>query len=275
MTNAVNTNRLHLQLADMAEVETRVSSTSGRYLVDVEGHEEAKALLEDLKTRAAQRAMALTERLDAIAGERLADRAPSEELSFRLSNPNQPATAALQEIFLLVSRAIVGYTKLQTLALRFRDSGALAPEGTASHLAAAYVQDSVQTIREINRILPDVLVWELDRMGSECSCTCPSCISGICLCPTASLTALREAGLVAEASGEPSIFVQRPRQGSPGEQAGLQRGDLLLKADGKAVIPLSDLQSTIRAHGPGETITLTVRSVSGGVEEVAMLRPAF
>jgi len=275
MANAVNANRLYVQLANMSTLEANVSSDSGRFIVDVEGHAEAKALLEDLRARAAQRSMALSKRLEAIAGETSADQDPSDAPSFGRSDPDQPATTALQEIFLLLSQAIVGYTKLQTLSHRFRDSSALAPEGTASHLAGAHVLDCVQTIREINRILPDVLVWELDRVGSECICTCPSCSSGICLCATASGTVLRESGLVGEAPGEPSIFVQRPRQGSAAAEAGLQRGDLLLKADGKTVRPRSELQATIRDHAPGETVLLTVRRVSGGVEDVPIRRPVF
>ena len=137
------------------------------------------------------------------------------------------------------------------------------------------MNDCIRAIREINRIFPDVLVWELDRLGAECICTCPSCSSGICLCVTASGTVLRESGLVADQPGEPAIFVQRPRRGSAAADAGLERGDLLLKADGKTVIPPRELQVTIRDHAPGETVLLTVRRASGHMEDVPIIRPAF
>ena len=200
----------------------------------------------------------------------------SPDLSpFAGADSEQPAVAALQGMYRMMSEAIIGYSMLQTLALRFRDSSALAPEGTSWHLAGAHLNDCVQSIRAINRILPDALVWELDGLGAECMCTCPSCSSGICLCVTASATILRESGLVAEVPEQPAISVQRPRRGSAAANAGLQRGDLVLKADGKTVMAPRDLQVTIRDHAPGETVLLTVRKVSGYIEDVPIIRPAF
>jgi putative serine protease PepD len=44
--------------------------------------------------------------------------------------------------------------------------------------------------------------------------------------------------------------------GTAAEQAGLEPGDLITQADGKAVATDDDLGSAIRAHQPGDTITL-------------------
>ena len=259
----------------MSELETTISLAAERYLTSVAGHVEADALLRDLKDRATKRSAALSQRLEAIAGQVPARQLSPDLPQFAGSNSEQPGIAALQDMYLMMSRAIIGYSKLQTLALRSRDSSALAPEGTAWHLAGAHVHDCIEAIREINRIFPDVLVLELERLGSECICTCPSCSSGICLCVSASGSVLRESGLVAETPGEPAIFVQRPRRGSAAADAGLERGDTILRADDKPVIPLRELQVTIREHAPGETVLLTVRKVSGHIENVPIIRPAF
>jgi putative serine protease PepD len=46
--------------------------------------------------------------------------------------------------------------------------------------------------------------------------------------------------------------------GDPGERAGLEAGDLVLEADGKAVESASDIQRAVDAHKPGEKLELKI-----------------
>jgi putative serine protease PepD len=53
-------------------------------------------------------------------------------------------------------------------------------------------------------------------------------------------------------------LIQVVTPGSPAEKAGLQAGDLVVAVDGKAVATTNELGARIRAHRPGDEITLKV-----------------
>jgi S1-C subfamily serine protease len=54
------------------------------------------------------------------------------------------------------------------------------------------------------------------------------------------------------------IIIRRVGRGSPADQAGLQRYDVVTAVDGKTLTGDSDLQRLLRAHKPGDTLTLSV-----------------
>jgi putative serine protease PepD len=54
--------------------------------------------------------------------------------------------------------------------------------------------------------------------------------------------------------------------GGPADKAGIQAGDIILSIDGRPVTQSDELIVAIRAHQPGDTITLRVRSGEGGEE---------
>jgi putative serine protease PepD len=58
--------------------------------------------------------------------------------------------------------------------------------------------------------------------------------------------------------GGDGALVQEVAQGSPADKAGLRVGDLVVAVDGKAVQSYSDLGARIRAHKPGDKVTLKV-----------------
>jgi S1-C subfamily serine protease len=58
--------------------------------------------------------------------------------------------------------------------------------------------------------------------------------------------------------GGDGALVQEVAQGSPADKAGLRVGDLVVAIDGKAVQSYSDLGARIRAHKPGDKVTLKV-----------------
>ena len=59
-------------------------------------------------------------------------------------------------------------------------------------------------------------------------------------------------------SGESALLVMEITPGGPGEEAGIQVGDLILKADGEALSKSTDLLRVRRRHEAGETLRLLV-----------------
>lgn len=55
-----------------------------------------------------------------------------------------------------------------------------------------------------------------------------------------------------------SIWVRSVEKNSPAAEAGIQANDLIVKADGKRIFTVSELQSIIRGHEIGETVEITV-----------------
>lgn len=54
------------------------------------------------------------------------------------------------------------------------------------------------------------------------------------------------------------IVIRRVVRGSPADTAGLQRLDVVTAVDGTSLSGDSDLQRILRAHKPGDTLTLSV-----------------
>ncbi|HEV8371699.1 MAG TPA: PDZ domain-containing protein, partial [Actinomycetota bacterium] len=59
-------------------------------------------------------------------------------------------------------------------------------------------------------------------------------------------------------SGRAGALVQEVQPDSPAAKAGLRVGDLVVAIDGKAVESYDELASQIRAHKPGDKVTLKV-----------------
>jgi S1-C subfamily serine protease len=64
--------------------------------------------------------------------------------------------------------------------------------------------------------------------------------------------------------GQDGALVQEVASGSPAAKAGLRPGDLVVAIDGQSVADYGELGARIRAHQPGEKITLKV--LRGGNE---------
>jgi putative serine protease PepD len=64
--------------------------------------------------------------------------------------------------------------------------------------------------------------------------------------------------------GQDGALVQEVAPGGPAARAGLRGGDLIVAVDGKAIRTYSELGARIRAHKPGDKVTLKV--VRGGSE---------
>ena len=59
-------------------------------------------------------------------------------------------------------------------------------------------------------------------------------------------------------NGESALLVMEVTPGGPGEEAGIQKGDLIVAADGEALTKSTDLLRVRRRHEAGETLKLLV-----------------
>jgi hypothetical protein len=167
----------------------------------------------------------------------------------------------------------VGYATLMELAFRAADSiEVLGPDNTGD-LAARHMGACVSAAQEVVRILPYVVVDELDGEGAECRCPCPTCGLGVCGCPLAFRRRLDLArGEAGPLETWPGLVLVRPRSGSPARQAGLEKGDVLRRVDGRPIESLPMLQEVIKAHTPDDPIHFEVERGSREPMDIAVAR---
>jgi S1-C subfamily serine protease len=60
------------------------------------------------------------------------------------------------------------------------------------------------------------------------------------------------------APGTRGVVIARVQPGSPGEEAGLQTGDVITQVDGRPVTTAKDVQQAVKAHQPGDSVAMTV-----------------
>lgn len=65
------------------------------------------------------------------------------------------------------------------------------------------------------------------------------------------------------------VYVQSVQNFSPAEKAGLQSGDIIIKADGKDILTMDELNEIKNTHKIGETMTLTINR-NGDEKEVTI-----
>ena len=276
MTGIQPPDRLQEQLLQLVAVEAAIERKVEELIPEVVDHAEAVALLEGFQALSRKQRHALESRLHAIADNEPEMQDPVIDYAATGLNEkmNRSISTALQIIYTMLNQAVIGYAVLHPLATRFLDSPFIAAEGTSFHLARQHTQNYVQGIQQITRLLHDVVLWELDRKGVECQCTCPSCGVGICLCALAGRSFLSntwsEAGPIADDKG---IHVQLPKQNSAAMKAGLCRGDVILGAGGQEFESWGDIQSVVRNAKTGEEIRLTVRRESGELEDIVLVHP--
>jgi hypothetical protein len=276
MTMTLNQSRLLSHLANMIALEAAIELRLDELIPKVAGHEIASTLLADFRALSRDHRQALETRLTALT-----DRGPpSDEMATIYAADNlpdvveYPVSSSLQEIYTLYNQALFSYGMLGSLSSRSLDSWVIADEGTSAHLALQYINDYVEAIQKISRLINDVLLWELEGDGVECQCLCPSCNTGICLCSAYWRKVLSDAWLEAgPIATDAGIYVQHPKQGSVAAAAGLVRGDVILAAEGDTIESPGDMQSAVRSSQPGEIIKLTVRRPSDELEDIVLVHP--
>lgn len=267
---------LQQQLAIMVALEQAIAARLGDLARQAAAHQQARDLLAGLRDLAAVQAAAAAERLHAVAPEAATPgetAAPPSPLDVLYAAAGRPVSAALLSAHTLLGQAILGYSLLQALCHRHRDSS-ISGEPNTADLAQKHTRRYTEASQRILRLLHDALLWELSQRGDECRCTCPSCGLGVCLCATSSGRILSMAWADAGAFWPPEgVPAHRPRRGSAAAVAGLAEGDLIAAADGQAIKTFMELQQIVRDHKSGEEVRLHVQRQSGEEATLVVVRP--
>lgn len=267
--------RLLDHLATMVALEHSIERRVDQLLQEAIRHDDVMSLLERVRESSRDHSLALAARLDAIASGTPALEcvtAPSA-LEALYATRRHLASGALLAAHALLNQAVMGYAILLELAFRAADSVEhIGPDNTGD-LAWSNMQSSAVLVQETSRLMPYVVVDELEADGLDCECRCPTCGLGVCGC---ALAFRRRMDLAMAGAGPteswPGIRMVRPRPGSPAAAAGIEKHDLLTKIDGSVIDSIPMLQEAITARQPGETIELEVERVGGAVETVAVVR---
>jgi hypothetical protein len=240
---------------------------------------EAAALLDLALKRplAPANAIASLQRLRPMVGanlERLAsyledcgDAAPrAAEIGQPPTSPHdEPLSEMLRRLCLVFQNCALGYAMAYELALRLYEPRLreMAPKHLKAHSDAAL---------SIAQLLPEVVAWQLDRVGIHCECICPMCSLGACGCVEYGTQTLTDAwrGPVRADAGLPGFVLQPPRPESQLAQAGVRGGDRLLTVDGQGVSAFDEVQSAVRKHGLGEEVALRIQRGTQTAREITV-----
>lgn len=275
MNDTQISSRLHSHMAAMVVLEQAIKQQIEYLSNGPTRHAEVAILLEDLGELTSNQQEALAARLLEVAPDVPIPETPSTISPFEglFDSARYPASAALVTLYTLFEQVVIGYSILMVLARRAADSSARGTENT-DDIVQEHMRDSAAAVQKIVRLLPGVLVAELEQEGQECQCSCPSCGLGICLCAVSTRRMLDMAWMDAGPTYVPEgILMVLPRSGSVVAQAGLQKGDVVLAVDGKAIESIPMLQETTRNHTPGEEIYFQAQRKSGEQVEISVTCP--
>lgn len=264
------TNRLHQHMAYMLSSETSIATMLERVRVVVSDHEDMSAFVDDCIELAKTQRQAIESRLHEVA-EHI--EVPGITGFAHSDDDGQPLTTSIQRVHTAFDSAIVGYSILQLLALRHRDNY-LAGDGNTADLAVAHYQNYLGVMSKINTLLHDVVVWELDKDGIFCRCTCPCCDLGVCLCAPSSRSDLNDAwGTASPDINRTGVYVYPPRPESAAAAAGLSAGDVIEAVDGDELESLWTLHDVVESCQTGAAMKFRVRRQSGDNTLVSVVRP--
>jgi len=264
------TNRLHQHMAFMVSSEASMGLILDQIRDVVSDHEDMSAFVDDCIELTKTQRQAIESRLHEVA-ERVV--LPDMAGHKYPKDHGLPLSTAIQRMHVAIDSAIVGYSILQLLALRHRDNY-LAGDGNTADLAVAHYQNYLGVMSKINTLLHDVVVWELDREGVSCRCTCPCCDLGVCLCAPSSRSGLNDAWDTASPDiDRTGVYVYPPRPDSAATTAGLSAGDVIEAEGGDESESLWALHEFVESSQTGAAMKFRVRRQSGEHTLVSVVRP--
>ena len=259
--------RLYFALTAMVALEKRIQRTVADLRKVASGHPSAADLLAVIEEMACTHLGALHERLQTLAddeGIQASTRGLGDSVEIGEFAKLHPVSNALGVAYTIVQEAIIGYSTIQPIALRAADSWVIADEGTTADISRQHTQEYLGVAGQITALIHDVVVWELDRDGFVCRCTCACCSIGICVGAISSRDILGEAWIAARPQvAEHGVELMPPRPGSAAAGAGFLRGDVIVAVDGEKIDALPLLQRLIRDHTAGDLMEFTVRRKMG------------
>lgn len=279
MVNGRAENALRQHVAEMVVLEGQILEALDRNYEGVKEKVTVATAVGRFRAMAQAQREALQARLLEIGGTNLSSVGtvpPGGRMEVSKEKP-KTVSGALQTLSGLFHQAAFGYSVLHLVAHRCFDSRG---EGNTADLAEKHLRGYAEAAEDINQLISDLVVWELNQVGQECQCKCPSCSLGICLCsPHGTNTAndIRREVLPA-AVGRGGIRVRVPRAKSAADRAGLRSGDIVVAIDDQGIPnegwdSIGILQDAVGKHQSGEVIRLRVQRASGGVEEISVIRP--
>ncbi len=269
MANELTENRLHQHMAQLVALEAFIEKTLEQQSNAVVAYPDGAAVINEFLQLAQNHRQALEARLNSVSDNAPVPQRENEDFE---SDREYPMSTSLRRAYVVLNEAIIDYTTLRVLALRFRDSPVTGEENTAD-LADQHVHHYVGAVRKISQIIHDVVVWELEQEGHSCSCTCACCGLGVCICATYNRETLSDAWVEAGPIWDDvEVTVHPPRPGSNAATAGLQQGDLIVAVDGRDLESYNTLYGIVDGHKSGESIELQVRRKSGEITNIPVVR---
>ena len=269
MTTEVSENRLHQHMAQLVALETSIEKLLEKQLEAVSTYPGGTTIIQEFAKLARNHRESLQARLNAVADSVLVPNRADQDVQ---SETKYPMSTVLRRDYASLNEAIIDYTTLRVIALRFRDSPVAGGENTAD-LADQHIRDYVAAVRKIGQLIHDVVIWELEQEGLSCNCTCACCGMGVCICNVYNRETLSNAWTEAGPIADDTQFnMMPPRPGSNAAIAGLQSGDLILEADGRKIEYYGTLYEIINGHKPGDSIELQVRRDSGEPRSISVVR---
>ena len=269
MTNELAENRVHQHMAQLVALEACIEKTLEMQLKAVTTNPDGAAVIQEFLQLAHTHRQALEARLSTISDNVPVPHKAVEDFQ---ADCDYPVSTSLRRAYVSLNEAIIDYTTLRILALRFRDSPVTGEENTAD-LADQHIRDYVGAVRNISQLIHDVVVWELEQEGHSCNCTCACCGMGVCICNVYNRETLSDAWVEAGPIADDAEFtVLPPRPDSNAAIAGLLPGDIIVAADGRELKSYGTLYEVADGHEPGDSIELRVRRVSGELTEISVVR---
>ena len=267
--------RLNLALSTLLALEMRIRRTIANLQGSVSVHPAARDLLAGVEEITNTHFDALCERMQ-ITPDYDPEAHPGDNGS--LANQSQygelhPVSNALGVVYTILQEAIIGYSTILPIAIRAQDSWVMADKGTTAHISRQHMQDYLGIVGQITAVIHDVVVWELEKDGFVCRCTCPSCSIGVCVDAISSRSILCEAWTAARPPvAEHGIELKPPRPGSAAAEARLLPGDVIVAIDGEKIDTLPVLQRLIRDHKAGDLMEFSVQRKTGEAKVVVVHR---
>lgn len=263
------TARLLFHLVKLTGTETALNAFVQEFAPHIQSYIVGKRLLDLIRQISVTHHSALQSRID-----KLTSAAPSVSpvwQGWRFDcDEGQPVTSGLTQLLGLLNQQVASYAVLRAIALRAHDSILNERENTAD-LALAHMRAYVEQIHAVFQILHEALLWEMERAGECCTCSCPACSHGICLCGQGARRSLsdvwQEFGPISQ---DDSVYLHPPRGGSAAGAVGLGPGDRILSAAGHPLKTHFVLQQILQAHEKGDHIPLSVRRSDGELEDVIL-----